>query len=408
MESQVPGYAVVLSRIAFLSAIVLTGCFSQSKATASAAARAEGTADVADWSHTVTRPVTDPALNMTAYTVHIPAGWKFTGMLERVGGCHGTLVPADGLAFTALSPDNVTAIEKLPGTSWGWTSDGASGANPRCKPVKISSASEYLLNIALPNLRPDAKNISLVPFTPQMKDGLAKANQQAQSQAPQGMKATVDAARVRLQYALKGKPVEEILFVIVRCQEIDMPAYSMLHRAAQQRHTCSSPGIAIRRAPQGRLDPLIGKELPPPEIDSQWDQEIQQRMRQQFAEWQKQNDEQFKAIQNHFKEVTNGMMERGQQFQAQQKSSFDNAMAQDRATQGAIDHAAQMQVRDSLNRQDFIDPNTGRRIETSNQFTHNWISSDGQSVVLNSDSTFDPNGLVDPVRQSWTELIPVN
>ena len=187
-----------------------------------------------------------------------------------------------------------------------------------------------------------------------------------------------------------------------------MPAYQMLHRAATQRHTCSSPGTGIRRAPEGHLDPLIGKELPPPEIDSQWDQEIQQRMRQQFAEWQKQNDEQFKAIQKHFQDVTNGMLEKGRQFQAQQKSSFDNAMAQDRATQGAIDHAAQMQVRDSLNRQDFIDPNTGRKIETSNQFTHNWISSDGQSVVLTSDAALDPNGMIDPVRQSWTELIPVN
>lgn len=102
------------------------------------------------------------------------------------------------------------------------------------------------------------------------------------------------------------------------------------------------------------------------------------------------------------------MIQRGEQFQAQQKSSFENAMAQDRATQGAIDHAAQMQVRDSLNRQLFVDPNTGRKIETSNQFTHNWINSSGDAVVLNSDSTLDPNGLIDPVRESWTELIPIN
>jgi hypothetical protein len=207
---------------------------------------------------------------------------------------------------------------------------------------------------------------------------------------------------------LKGKPVEEILWATVRCSEIDMPAYPMLHRPAQERHTCSSPGTAIRRAPQGKLDPLIGKQLPPPEIDSQWDQTVQQQMRQQFAAWQKQNDETFRAIQNHFKEVTNGMIQRGKEFQAAQKSSFDNAMAQDRATQGAIDHAAQMQVRDSLNRQLFVDPNTGQKIETSNQFTHNWINSSGDGVVLNSDPTLDPNGLVDPVRESWTELIPIN
>ncbi len=369
---------------------------------------APASADSANWSQTVTKPVTDPALNMTAYTVHIPAGWKFTGMLERIGGCHGTAVPADGLAFTALAPDGVTAIEKLPGTSWSWSSDGTSGVGNKCAPVKISTAAEFLLNIAIPNLRPDAKNITVVPFTPEMKQMLENAQQRVQSQNSQTMKRMIDSARVRLRYTLKGRPVEEILFAIISCQEFDMPAYPLLHRAAAQRHVCSSNGVAIRRAPQGKLDPLIGKTLPPPNIDSQWDQLIQQKMREQFAAWQKQNDEQFRAIQNHFKDVTSGMLEKGREFQAQQKSSFDNAMAQDRATQGAIDHAAQMQVRDSLNRQDFIDPNTGRKIETSNQYTHNWISSDGQSVVLGSDPTFDPNGLIDPVRQSWTELIPVN
>jgi hypothetical protein len=182
----------------------------------------------------------------------------------------------------------------------------------------------------------------------------------------------------------------------------------MLHRAALTRHICQSTGVNIRRAPQGALDALIAKDLPPATIDPQWDSYIQQNMRAQFAQWQKVNDEQFKAIQQHYQDVTNGMLQKGRDFQAQQKSSFDNAMAQDRATQGAIDHAAQMQVRDSLNRADFIDPTTGRKIETSNQYSHNWISSDGQSVVLNGDPTYDPNGVVDPVRQSWTELIPIN
>jgi hypothetical protein len=404
---------------AVFAALVVTGCFNQSKNSASASPMGDGaasgsgggsaaSADSQDWSQTVTKPVTDPALNMTAYTVHIPAGWKFTGMIERIPGCHGTQIAADGLVFTALAPDGVTAIEKLPGTTWGWASDGTSGANPKCGPVKINTAAEYLLNIAIPNLRPDAKNISVVPFTPEMKTMLARAQQQAQSNGPQGMKQSVDAARVRLQYTLKGRPVEEILFTTIRCIETDMPAYPMLHRAASERHVCSSTGTAIRRAPQGRLDPLIGKQLPPPEIDSQWDQTIQQRMRQQFAAWQKQNDETFKAIQNHYKELTNGMIQRGIDFQAQQKSSFDNAMAQDRATQGAIDHAAQMQVRDSLNRQLFVDPNTGRKIETSNQFTHNWINSSGDAVALGTDPTADPNGVIDPVRESWVELIPQN
>ena len=410
--------SVPVRAAAVLAALAVSVCFNQpgnsalaSTVGARSASLSGGGATSADggiWPHTASKPVTDPALNMTAFTVHIPAGWKFTGMIERIPGCHGPEVPADGLAYTALAPDGVTAIEKLPGMSWGWSTDGTSGGSPKCKPVKISSAAEYLLNIAVPNLRPDARNIAIVPFTPEMKDQLAKVSQTAQSQAPHGMKVTLDAARIHLQYTLKGKPVEERLFVAVTCSEVDMPAYPMLHRAAMERHTCRTAGIGITRAPQGELDAIVGRRLPPPDIDSQWNQTIMNRMNSQFAAWQRQNDEQFQAIQNHFKQVTNGMIQRGQQFQAQQKSSFDNAMAQDRATQGAIDHAAQMQVRDSLNRQDFINPNTGRKIETSNQYTHNWISSDGQSVVLNSDPTLDPNGLIDPVRESWTELIPVN
>ncbi len=411
--------SAALRSVVVLAALVVSGCFSQPKNNASASPVGDGAGaasgsgfaaaatDPQDWSHTVDKPVTDPALNMTAFTVHVPAGWKFTGMIERIGGCHGTLVPADGLAFTALAPDGVTAIERMPGTSWGWSSDGTSGVNPKCGPVKIDTAAEYLLNIVIPNMRPDAKNIAIVPFTPEMKQQAAEINQQVQAQAQHGMKVLVDAARVRLQYNLKGRPVEEIFWASISCREVDMPAYPMLHRAAVDRHTCNSNGIAIRRAPQGKLDPLIGKKLAPPEINQQWDSEISHRMQQQFAAWQKQNDEQFKAIQNHFKEVNNQMTENHNAFMAQQKSSFDNAMAQDRATQGAIDHASQMQVRDSLNRQLFVDPNTGRKIETSNQYTHNWIGSQGD-VYVGSDSTFDPNGTIDPVRESWTELIPVN
>jgi hypothetical protein len=400
---------VILSNIAIAGALVLSGCGRSSSA--SAAGGAEGAAPAyspasLDPSATRTVTVDDPAVHMPAFTLKVPKGWKFTGMIARPGGCHGPAVAADGLTFTALAPDGITANEKLPGVSWAWVSDGSSLGN--CKPVNIGTALGFLLNIAVPNLRPDAKNVAVMPLPAEMQQGLEARNRELQSQSSVRGRQTVDSARVRLMYTYKGHPVEEMLGTVLFCQEIDMPAYPMLHRPAVQRHICNTTGTVIRRAPQGALDALMAQNPPPAQIDPQWDVFIQQQMRSQFAAWKKANDDQFKAIQDHYKDVTEGMLQRGRDFQAQQKSSFDNAMAQDRATQGSIDHAAQMQVRDSLNRQDFIDPNTGRRIETSNQYSHNWISSDGQSVVLNGDPTFDPNGLIDPVRQSWTELIPVN
>jgi hypothetical protein len=382
-------------------ALLLSGC-SQSSSAAAAASGSDG----GDSSALRTVTVDDPAVQIHAFTLTIPKSWKFTGMIARPGGCHGPAVAADGLTYTALAPDGITASEKLPGVSWAWVSDGSSLAN--CKPVNISTALSFLLNIAVPNLRPDAKDVTVVPLPPEMRQAVESRNRQFQSQANPQSRQTLDAALVHLTYSYKGHPVEELLGAAVLCMEMDMPAYPVLHRPAVQRHVCNSLGTTIRRAPQGALEALRAQKLPPPQINPQWDQLIQQRMRAQFAAWKKANDEQFKTIQDHYKQVTEGMLKEGRNFQAQQKSSFDNAMAQDRATQGAIDHAAQMQIRDSLNRQDFIDPNTGRRIETSNQYAHSWISSDGQSVVLNGDPTFDPNGLIDPVRQSWTELIPVN
>jgi len=384
---------VTFSRITLVTALILV-TFSRSESAA------------VDTSAMRTVSVDDPAVQMRAYTLQIPKDWKFTGMISRPGGCHGPAVAADGLTFTALAPDGITAIERLPGVSWAWISDGS--GFPNCKPVNIGTAAGFLLNIAIPNMRPDATNIKVTPLPAQMQQAVDNRNRELQSQGTAQFRQTIDAAQVHLKYTYNGHAVDEVLGAAILCKEIDMPAYPVLHRPAVQRHLCNSLGTTIVRAPAGGLEALTAHPLPPPQIDPQWDAFIVQRMKTQFAAWKKANDEQFQAIQDHFKGVTAGMLQRGREFQAQQKSSFDNAMAQDRATQGSIDHAAQMQIRDSLNRQDFIDPSSGKRIETSNQYTHSWISSDGQSVVLNGDPTFDPNGVIDPVRQSWTELIPVN
>ena len=147
---------------------------------------------------------------------------------------------------------------------------------------------------------------------------------------------------------------------------------------------------------------MIAKNLPVPQINPAWDTLMQQQMRTNFAKCKRQT----MPIQDHYRQVTAGMVQRAQIAMTQLQDQTNAAMAQDRATQSAIDHAAEGQVRDSLNRQIFVDPTTGQKIETSNQFTSAWINSDRSGVALTNDRTADPNGTVDPVRQSWTELIP--
>src|ERR1700722_2405732 len=242
--------AASTSKAAMVATLAITGFSSHSN---DAFAAAGGNA----WASTRGADVNDPANNMRAFTIQVPAGWKFTGMIARPGGCHAPRVAAEGLAFTALSPDGVTAWEKLPGMSWAWASDGTNPGNPKCKPVKIATAAGFLLNIAIPNMRPDAKNIRVIPIDPKVQQAMDAANQRFKSQATAQSRQMVDSARVRLQYTLKGKPVEELIGTLVSCQEQDFPAYPAMHRAAMSRHLCGATGIQIRRAPQGALDAFL-------------------------------------------------------------------------------------------------------------------------------------------------------
>ncbi len=393
---------------AVLAIAVIAASLSQPKASALGEPLRGGAEAAANWTNTQKVAVKDKPLNMTAFTVDIPTGWKYAGMILRPGGCHAPAVPAAGLSFTTVGPDGITAYSLLPGVTWDWASDGKSPQGPKCKAINITTAVGFLLNIVVPNMRPDARNITVVPLPPQMQQGLEAQQRSLQANAGPQDRNIVDSARIRLEYQLEGHPVEELIGATITCDEHAMPAYPQLNRPALTRRFCRSRGTTIRRAPKGGLDAMMSKNLPPPQIDPAWDAHIQQQMRTSFAAWQKANNDLFASIQEHYKEVTKGMIKRGQQFQNQLQDQTDHAMAQDRATQASIDHAAQQQVRDSLNRADFIDPNTGRKIETSNQYSHNWISSDGSTVVIGSDPTFDPNGQIDPVRQSWTELVPIN
>lgn len=81
-------------------------------------------------------------------------------------------------------------------------------------------------------------------------------------------------------------------------------------------------------------------------------------------------------------------------------------MAQDRARQNAIDNSAHQTALYSLDRQEFKNPNTGQTIEASSQYNHQWISSDGSTLIQTNDHGYDPNGQVYPVSQSWSELVP--
>jgi hypothetical protein len=286
-----------------------------------------------------------------------------------------------------------------------------------CPAIDIDSASSFLINIAAPNLHPNAKIVSVLALIPEgqaaLADQLEKKRQQNAAMAKQygqpPQKLSLDGARVRLQYLRDGRPVEEQLLAVVDCTEVQFAA--LYGQPAYQRRTCSSRSIVIDRALQGHLDELLAapqlqslnKSI---QINHAWDDRVARDLQAAFQKFQAANNQQFQANLQKGRDDNARLLANGKAFQDNMRASTDQALANDRAQQNAIDKSAHATALYSLDRQEFKNPSTGQTIEASNQYSHQWMSSDGSTLIQTNDHSMDPNGQVYPVSQSWTELVP--
>ncbi len=368
------------------------------------------------WSSTRPIEITDPVYQMTAYTMEIPAGWKYAGIIARPAGCHSN---GAAIKFTAQSPDGTTAIVFLPGVAWTWSGSANMQKimeQSHCPGIDIETAASFLVNIAVPNLRPNAKIVEVLPLLPEgqaaLADQLEKSRQQnavmAQQYNAKPQKLTLDGARVRIQYDREGQPVEEMVSAVINCNETAMPA--LFNQPAYQQRSCSSRGTSITRAPLGHLDELmalaqyksLSKTLVP---KADWQNRLMRDQQAAFQQAQAENNRQFQAIMQKGRDDNERLLANGRAFNDNLRASTDRALAADRAKQDAIDASAHATALYSLDRQEFKNPTTGQTIEASSQYNHQWMSSDGQTLIQTNDHTYDPNGKVNPVNTSWTELV---
>jgi hypothetical protein len=376
-----------------------------------------GLARGAPWSGVHSVDIADPDYRMTAFTVAVPNGWKFAGEVARDVSCHGK---GAGLKTMSAGPDGLSAVGFLPGFRWNWSTSvfqREAMANSRCPGIDIDSAAAFLVNIAVPNMHPRATIVSVQPLDGSGRAALAAQLQSARQSAdaaaarygikPQTLSLT--GARVRIRYVMNGRPVEEQLQSIVDCSESQMPALYV--QPAYTRRNCSARNVFVVRAAQGHLDELLNA----PELASltratqmnpDWLARLTRDQQAQFRQWQAQNDQAFQAILRKGQADHAALMQQGAAFQQQEQQRFQQSQAQDRATQHAIDAAAHGQVLDSLGRQEFRNPDTGQVIQASSYYSHQWLSSDGSTLIQTDDPTLNPNGAVYPVAQSWTELVP--
>jgi hypothetical protein len=384
---------------------------------AGSAAAALAAGSVASWSSTHTLEVTDPQYQMTAYTVPVPAGWKSTARVSHTSGCHGT---GAGLSSTVRSPDGSTTIIHLPGVRWSWSSNPIERqqlANAHCAAIDIDSAASFLLNIAIPNLQPGAAITAILPLDEQGQASLRTQLENAKHSSEQTYagyhlqppKLTIDGARVRIRFLDHGKLMEEQVQAVIDCNETQTPA--MYKMPSSTRRGCSARNVYIVRTPQGQLadflgSPALAKLNQGLQMDQQWWARVSKDLEQQAQASLAKSQAEFQQFMRQAQANHEAMLARGRQFQQQEQQQFERSQALDQAKQSAIDQAAHGQVLVSLGRKDFINPATGQTIEANAYYDHQWLSSDGSTLIQTDNPSLDPNGVVYPVSQSWTELEP--
>lgn len=182
--------------------------------------------------------LSDPAFNMPAISLMIPAGWTFEGTILRNVVCS----PGDPFpVFRATAPDGITSVEMdspfftfYPQT--GLSADGCGVVAPAMPAGRILS--QYVL----PQIRPQAQRSEAEP-TPDRQQYLQSVSSENSSVRTSG-----DAARVRVSYlSKKGVPVEEYFMAYTQITEFTGSVHGGF----------SVTRLIMVRAPAGKLQSTV-------------------------------------------------------------------------------------------------------------------------------------------------------
>jgi len=359
---------------------------------------------------TRTVEIFDPALQMRAATLQVPADWKFAGAIDRSRGCHGTGPEAQ---TRAQSPDGLTAIEVYPGLAWRDTTSRTLAqimARNGCPPVDMSTPAEFLQRIVLPNLRPNATLDRIDPLYPEdqarLEATLQKMQEDAYSQASQFQRMGLRNARpahhtlagvlARIHYSINGREVEETIGTRVHCADVWVPGNYVAPPSIN--HNCNSYPLVIFRAPRGTLDGIrphllaINRSY---RIDQAWDFRMAQIIKQQSDAMIAASNANFQTMMKASQDAENIRTQTWQMNEQARAASVNQSIAESRAQQAAMDKSARDWTLFALDQRAYINPQNGQEYDLSNKYSYSYISSDGR-YFQNNDPNFDPTKEITP------------
>jgi hypothetical protein len=327
--------------------------------------------------------ITDPVLNMPAFSLTIPSNWIFEGAVFPGTSCNDGPFPV----FRLTTPDGLIGIKQLPRLDWSWSENPRqpSKAGPDCLPYKKEISAAEMLKYMVGVLQVEFVKDEPTPDLAEMQKSAAAQN------SPQ-MFRTVDKARATVRYHINKIVMDERLNVFVSCTTLRTTGY----------HNCNA-GISRTWAPQGKyVDDTYRSISKTFAVDQQWMnargriaiQKLKDLSDQELAMIKKQGEEaerRSKAQYNAFQQSQAMHQRQHEDFMASMQRGTDMSMKRAADISNTNHRIADDWCDYSLDQQKRLDPRTGEITKDSSAYSYTWINEFGEHYQTN-DFNDNPNG----------------
>jgi hypothetical protein len=340
-----------------------------------------------------TAPIIDPAYGIKAFTITIPAGWKFQGTVLPGPECSQISFPV----FRAYSPDGLSEIRLMPTFYWTFHPNTPNFHPTGCLDFGHTlTAAEFLKHYEEMVATSGMHVVGPAAIAPSYQRRVDGVGQNMNHISPD-IHGSADAAAVRVETRNGSFVIEQRLRVYVECRVSD--------RIGPGAGGGCSAHVDVLRAPKGKLDALIAEvdahDLVRTPNEDAWLQRVLQTNAQRNRERLRELTRQEQASAAMLKKQSDDFMATSQRnheaFMAQQESSFRSSQ------NGAIDAmnarttAASDWVDYSLDQQTVT--GSGGTVKVSSSYAHTWSNGQNQWYQTN-DPNANPNGAL---YGTWTE-----
>jgi hypothetical protein len=356
--------------------------------------------------------ITDPAYNIKAFTLNIPAGWKFQGTVMPGPDCSDIPYPV----FRAYSRDGLSELRLQPAFNWTFhPANKAFRPVPGC--VNINgpiTAAEFLKRYEEMTAGNGMHVIGPMSVGSAYEARTAKIADNMNHQSPD-VRGSATSAAVRVQTINGSFIIEQRFRAYVECR-VHVPSGIDPNGGGCSAH------IDVVRAPQGKLDALCAlidsHDLVKAQFDQAWIAHVQQTLAAKNRQRQQQLTEQERAGSAMLKKQFDDFMATSQRnheaFMQQQESSYKTHQAQ-MAQSASSFHSAMNNANNAMNARstassDWVDyaldqqtvTGQGGTQKVSSAYSHTWSSTVGNQTewYQTNNPNANPNG---SLGGNWTE-----